>query len=82
MTPVTHIKNIGPASAKWLHDIGVFSKEDIEALGVIEVFRALRAQKPNISMNMLWALAAGMQGRDWRELTVKEKTLLCKHINI
>lgn len=35
------LKGLGPKSEAWLHEIGVFNKRDLEAMGVVEAFIVL-----------------------------------------
>lgn len=73
---VEFIKNFGPKSKEWLNEIGVFSWDDIDRMGVIEVFVMLKRINPKISLNMLWALYMGHQGKHWMEISEKEKAEL------
>lgn len=49
------LKNIGPMSARRLLEAGIESREAIEALGTVAVFKRLRKRYP-ASLTMLWAL--------------------------
>lgn len=70
------IKNFGPKSTEWLNEIGVFTWDDIDRIGVIEVYVMLKRVNPKISLNMLWALYMGHQGKHWMEITADEKRTL------
>ena len=37
------------------------------------VFQRVRAERPQASLNLLWALVAALTDRDWRDLTPEEK---------
>ena len=82
MIPITHIKFLGPKSARWLAETGIHSKEDIEEIGVVEVYKALKVNKPKgTSLNALWALYFGMNGIEkWGCLSEKEKDYLLKQL--
>lgn len=56
---LTKLKNIGPKSARRLLEAGIESREQIEALGAVEVFGRLRARYP-ASLTMLWALQGAL----------------------
>lgn len=73
---VDSIINLGPKSTEWLNEIGVFSWNDIDQIGVMEVFVRLKRINPKISLNMLWALYMGHQGKHWMDITDKEKQQL------
>ncbi len=66
---VRELSNIGAQTASWLESIGVTSLEDIETLGVIEVYERLRALYPeNVSLNALWALQGALLEIPWNQL--------------
>lgn len=63
------IKNMGPKTSQWLHEIGIDSIEDLEALGAVEAFRRLRASRPHqVSLNALWALQGAILNIHWNAL--------------
>lgn len=70
------LRNLGPRSAAMLRDAGIATEAELRALGAAEAFRRVRAVAPRASRNLLWALAAGLQGRDWRDLAPVEKRAL------
>jgi len=41
----------------------------------------IKQQQPKVSMNLLWAVAAGLSNRDWRDLTNKEKDTLLTEVS-
>jgi DNA transformation protein len=73
---VESIINFGPKSTEWLNEIGIFTWDDIDRIGVLEVFVRLKRVNPKISLNMLWALYMGHQGKHWNDITPKEKQTL------
>lgn len=56
---LTTLKNIGPKSAARLREAGVRTREQLEALGAVAVYRRLRAHYP-ASLTMLWALQGAL----------------------
>jgi DNA transformation protein and related proteins len=71
--PVSAIRNLGPKSAAMFARAGITSAEEIEALGAVAAFRRLKASGARPSVTMLYALAAGLSGRDWTFLTPDER---------
>lgn len=62
-------RNIGPKTTAWLNEIGIYSLEDIEALGAVEVYRRLKASRPyQVSLNALWGLQAAILNIHWTAL--------------
>ena len=78
--PIENLRNLGATSAAWLRDIGVFTRADLERLGPVLAYRLVKQRQPNASLNLLWAMAAGLSHRDWRELTDDEKEELLAEV--
>lgn len=74
--PIENVRNLGGISGRWLREIGVGTRTDLERIGPILAYRLVKRQQSTASLNLLWALAAGLQNRDWRELKDSEKQLL------
>jgi DNA transformation protein and related proteins len=74
------LPNLGPRSTAWLREVGVHGVEDLARLGPVVVYRLVKQRQPKASLNLLWALVAGLQGRDWRELTAAEKQRLRREL--
>jgi DNA transformation protein len=70
------LRNLGPRSAAMLVQAGIATIGDLRALGAAEAWRRVRFMEPGASRNLFWALAAGLQDRDWRSLTPAEKRAL------
>ena len=80
-TPVENLKNLGPTSAAWLKDIGVQTRAELERMGAVLAYRLVRERRAEVSLNLLWAIAAALQNKDWRELTADEKQSLLSEIS-
>ncbi len=80
-TPVDNLRNVGPASAARLKDVGVDTREDLERLGPVLTYRLVAQRYPQTSLNLLWALAATLADRDWRLLSPEEKRRLRRELN-
>ncbi len=69
MMGVAELRNLGPASARMLAEVGVHDEEALAELGAAEVYRRLRAAGvPGVTRTMLWALEGALRDVDWREL--------------
>ena len=73
---IDSLRNLGPASAAWLREAGVETVEDLERLGAVVAYRLVKRRQPKASLNFLWALAAGLDDLDWRELSAGRKASL------
>ncbi len=71
---MTPIKNMGPKSRVWLHEIGIDTLEDLEAIGAVEAYRRLKTSRPTeVSLNALWGLQAALLNIRWNALTPEMK---------
>ncbi len=80
MTPVESLPNIGQVAAGMLRSVNLDSVEDVQTVGPLAAYLMV-ASKHRVSRNLLWALAAGLQDRDWRDLTQQEKTELQQQLD-
>jgi DNA transformation protein len=74
--PVENLRNLGLTSGTWLREVGITTISELERLGPTLAYRLVRAKQPKASLNLLWAMAAGLKDRDWRELSGQEKQML------
>lgn len=70
------LPNLGPMSSQWLREAGIESLEQLRAMGPVVAYRIVKNTHPQASLNLLWALAAGLKGIDWRELSADSKQQL------
>ena len=74
MRPVSALRNLGPKSAMMLAEVGIRTLDELRELGAVRAYVRVKALRPkSASLNLLWALAAGLEARDWRDLTKDEK---------
>jgi DNA transformation protein len=74
--PIDNLPNLGPTSAYWLRDAGMKTITDLERLGPVAAYRLAKQKHSEATLNLLWALEAGLLGKDWRELSEEEKKRL------
>ncbi|MCB1888043.1 MAG: TfoX/Sxy family protein [Rhodocyclaceae bacterium] len=72
--PLEHLPNLGPKSAAWLAQVGIRDTATLRALGVEEALRRLLAAGMNPSLNLAYALHAGLDGRHWQSLGPEERS--------
>ena len=73
---IESLRNLGPKSSQWLREVGISTIAELKRLGPVVVYRLVKQRQPKASLNLLWALAAGLNGEDWRELTEATKQRL------
>lgn len=74
--PIENLRNLGALSAAWLREAGVRTIDDLKRIGPVAAYRLVESRSADVTLNLLWALAAGLENRDWRELTEQEKSAL------
>jgi DNA transformation protein and related proteins len=74
--PIGNLPNLGPSSASWLIDAGIRTISDLERAGPVVAYRTAKQKHPEATLNLLWALEAGLLGKDWRELSENDKKRL------
>src|SRR5690606_22305048 len=74
--PVENLRNLGPTSAQWLAAVGIRTIGDLERIGAPAAHAMVKRVEPSASLNLLWALAAGLKDADWRDLSDAEKQRL------
>ena len=79
-TPITELRNLGPRSSEWLRTAGITTIEQLREIGAAGAYSLVRSQQPKASLNLLWGLAAGLEDRDWRELTDAQKESLLREV--
>ena len=74
-----HLKNIGPKLGRRLGEVGIRSRSDLEKIGAADAYRRLTARFADERLPLcyyLYSLQGAIEGRDWRELTPREKERL------
>ena len=79
--PVTMLRNLGPASAMMLAEAGVRTIGELRAIGAAKAYVRVRAVRSRgASVNLLWSMAAGLDGRSWQEVLEEEKESLLAEV--
>lgn len=56
------IPDVGPAARRWLREVGVATRGDLERRGSVATFRAVRANGRRASVKLLYALEGALLG--------------------
>jgi hypothetical protein len=78
--PIENLFNLGPTSGAWLRAVGIATTADLQRVGPVVAYRLVKQQQPKVAVTLLWALAAGLQGRNLCELTEADKQPLRKQL--
>ena len=79
--PVTTLRNLGPKSAVMLAEVGIRTIGELRAIGAAKAYVRVKATRSRgDSVNLLWSMAAGLDGRGWQEVSMEEKALLLAEV--
>lgn len=73
---ISDLRNLGGKSEEWLNAIGVFTRQDLEGLGSVEIYRSLKEAGFPVSLNLVWGIEGALADLDWRELPADLKAEL------
>lgn len=76
MTPVSSIRNLGPAVEAECLRAGIKSAEDLRALGAHEAYRRMLASGTRPHFIGYYVLHMALQGRPWNDCRGEEKAAL------
>lgn len=63
------VRNIGPKTIEWLHEVGIHTQVDLEDLGAVEAYKRLKAAFPHkVTLNALYGLQAAILNIHWNAL--------------
>ena len=78
--PIDELRNLGPKSVRLLTSVGIETIEQLQDLGAVFAFVAVKTRHPEATLNLLWSLAAGLEEREWRSLSQREKETLREEV--
>jgi DNA transformation protein and related proteins len=79
--PVTTLRNLGPKSAVMLAEVGIRTIGELRTIGAAKAYVRVKAiRSRGASLNLLWSMAAGLEGRGWQEVSSVEKALLLTEV--
>lgn len=68
--------NLGPISRRWMDEVSIKSRADLQEIGAVAAYCLIKAQHPEASLNLLYALYGALTKQKWNELTQAEKEQL------
>ena len=80
--PVSAMRNIGPISAQWLHNVGILTAADLAGVGTVIAYRIVKESGYPASLNLLYGLESALRDIDWRDLELSEKERLRREAGV
>ena len=72
-TPLSSLRNIGPAMERSLNEVGIFSAEDFRGMGADAAYTRLLQGGARPHFIVYYVLHMALQGRPWNDCKGKEK---------
>ncbi|MEM7347555.1 MAG: TfoX/Sxy family protein [Chloroflexota bacterium] len=73
---LSQLKNLGPKSEAWLNNVGIYTREDLDALGAIQTYQLLRTQGYKVTLTMVYAIQGALMDLHWTDLPLALKASL------
>ena len=67
------LKNLGKTSAQWLHASGIHTAEDLQRLGAVKAYLAVKTRGFGASRVLLYAIEGALQDIPWQSLPKARK---------
>lgn len=77
---ITDSLNLGPTSAKWLAEIGIYTRDELIEIGVVEAYCLVKARQPKASLNLLYGLYGAVHHIPWNMIPPETKTALQEEV--
>jgi len=74
------MRNLGPKSRRWLPELKIFTRDDLNDFGAIMAYRILKDKHSRISINLLWPMVGCLKDCDWRDLSPEVKNDLRRQL--
>ena len=78
---VEDLKNIGPKTAAWLQEIGIYTKRNLVDIGPVMAFKILQHRFNGINTLALYALYGAIHDVHWNSIPPETKDKLRKEAN-
>lgn len=75
-SPLRKMRNLGEQSVTWLLDVGIQMPSELEKLGAVGAYLAVKARGHQPSLNLLWALDGAICNKMWNRLPEERKAEL------
>jgi DNA transformation protein len=64
-----------------LAEVGIHTVGELRAIGAVKAYVRVKAVRSRgASVNLLWSMAAGLDGRGWQEVSAAEKESLLAEV--
>ena len=78
---LVHLKGLGPRSSAVLAHAGIHTRAQLQAADPYRLYLQLRASRPGVSLNLLYALIGAQENVDWRLVARERKTAILMRLD-
>jgi DNA transformation protein and related proteins len=78
------LPGLGPKSTAMLRAAGIHTVADLQALGSVAAYVAVKRVTPHATLNLLWALEGALTGMGWQQVAAEHRTgllLALEHVS-
>lgn len=76
------MRNIGPVSRRWLAEIEIYTRDDLQQVGAVAAYRHIKESYPQrANRNLLWALLGAELDQDWRVIPTEVKAAALRDLD-
>lgn len=75
------LRNLGPASVRWLLAAGIADARELAALGPVAAFLRVKVAGGKPSLNLLYAIAGALEGVRWDRLSPERRAALLMELD-
>jgi hypothetical protein len=73
VSDLSEIKNFGPYMVKIMHEIGIFTREDLMHTDYRKIKADLIKKGIQPHLNIFYSIEMGLQDRGWSDISLQEK---------
>lgn len=70
------LRNIGPKSSAWLRQVGLRTRDDLDAIGAVEAFMKVKRAGFKPTLNLLYSIEGALRDCHWQEIPGERRSEL------
>lgn len=82
MSDLSELKNFGPYMVKIMHQIGIYSKNDLLQADLRGIYHGLQEQGIKPHLLIFYSIEMGLQDRNWSDIGEEEKRRIREMLGI
>jgi len=70
------LRNIGPKSSAWLRQVGLRTRDDLDAIGAVEAFMKVKRAGFKPTLNLLYSIEGALRDCHWQQIPGERRSEL------